>query len=104
MPSPKRRVVCCALDVHAQKRNIGWFLAAPATLLVVLALIVPVADTIATTFLEPTSVFAPYVAFFSSGFRRSVLWRTLEISLWTTTISLVIGFFTAYVVSRARRG
>lgn len=83
------------------KRFAGWTLATPATLVVIVFLVLPVAATIATTFAEPGGVFAPYIAFFSSGFRRNVLWRTLEISLATTVISLVIGFFAAYVVARA---
>ncbi len=83
------------------KRFTGWLLAAPATLMVALFLVLPVAATIATTFGEPTGIFAPYISFFSSGFRRSVLWRTLEVSLLTTAISLVLGFFTAYVVARS---
>lgn len=85
------------------KRHAGWVLALPATLLVVVFLIVPVAATIATTFGEQAGPFAPYLAFFGSGFRRTVLWRTLEISLATTAISLLLGFLTAYVVSRAPR-
>ncbi|MDP3895649.1 MAG: ABC transporter permease [Mesorhizobium sp.] len=83
------------------KRFAGWTLAAPATLVVAVFLILPVAATIATTFAEPGGVFSPYIAFFNSGFRRNVLWRTLQISLATTAISLVIGFFAAYVVARA---
>jgi len=83
------------------KRFTGWTLATPATLLVALALVLPVAATIASTFGEPAGPFAPYVAFFSSGFRRTVLWRTIEISLATTAISLVVGFLTAYVVAKA---
>lgn len=83
------------------KRYAGWTLSGPATLLVVVFLILPVAATIAATFAEPAGLFAPYVAFFNSGFRRTVLWRTLEISLITTLISLFVGFLTAYVVSRA---
>ena len=83
------------------KRNAGWVLAAPAALVVLAFLIVPVAGTIATTFGEAGGPFAPYVAFFSSGFRRAVLWRTLEISLATTLISVVVGFLTAIVVARA---
>ncbi|TKT76230.1 ABC transporter permease [Aquamicrobium sp. LC103] len=83
------------------KRFAGWGLSTPATLAVVLFLIVPVAITIASTFAEDGGVLAPYVAFFSSGFRRAVLWRTLEISLATTAISVVVGFLTAYVVSRS---
>lgn len=78
----------------------GWLLAAPATLFVALFLLLPVTATIGTTFVEEKGVFAPYVAFFGSGFRRAVLWRTLEVSLATTAIAVVVGFFTAYVVAR----
>lgn len=83
------------------KRFAGWWLAGPATLAVLVFLVLPVAATIATTFGEDGGIFAPYVAFFSSGFRRTVLWRTIEISLATTAISLVVGFLTAYVVSKS---
>jgi putative spermidine/putrescine transport system permease protein len=83
------------------KRFAGWLLAAPATAFVALCLLFPVAATIATTFGEAKGAFSPYLAFFGSGFRRTVLWRTLEISLATTTISVLIGFLTAYVVVRS---
>ena len=83
------------------KRHIGWWMTAPAILLVLLFLIVPVVATIGTTFGEDKGLFAPYVAFFNSGFQRRALLRTLEISLATTAISLVVGFLTAYVVARA---
>ncbi len=83
------------------KRHAGWILAAPATLVVLVFLVLPVAGTIATTFGEGAGPFAPYLAFFGSGFRRNVLWRTLEISLATTAVSLAIGFVAAYVVSKA---
>jgi len=83
------------------KRLAGWSLASPATLVVILFLMVPVAATIWTTFSAPNGPFASYVAFFSSGFRRTVLWRTIQVSVLTTAISLVLGFLTAYVVSRA---
>ncbi|MGO7425084.1 ABC transporter permease, partial [Rhizobium ruizarguesonis] len=61
-----------------------WGLTMPATIAVVVLLIVPVAITIAATFAEPKGIFAPYVTFFSSGFRRAVLYRTLEVALVTT--------------------
>ena len=83
------------------KRFAGWWLAGPATLAVLVFLVLPVAATIATTFGEDGGIFAPYIAFFNSGFRRTVLWRTIEISLATTAISLVVGFLTAYVVSKS---
>jgi ABC-type Fe3+ transport system permease subunit len=69
-------------------------------LVVLLFLILPVIATIGTTFGESKGIFAPYTAFFGSGFRRNVLWRTLEISLATTAISLLVGFLTAYVVAK----
>ena len=83
------------------KRYAGWILASPATIAIALFLILPVAATIASTFGDEKGLFAPYYAFFNSGFRRGVLWRTLEISLATTAISLVVGFLTAYVVAKS---
>lgn len=83
------------------KRFAGWTLAAPALALVIFFLILPVASTVTATFTDSGGLFAPYIAFLGSGFRRTVLWRTLEIALATTLISLVIGFLTAYVVSRS---
>lgn len=82
------------------KRHAGWALAAPATLVVLVFLVLPVAATIFTTFAEEAGPFSSYAAFFGSGFRRNVLWRTVEISLATTAISLVIGFLAAYVVAK----
>lgn len=82
-------------------RFAGWLLASPATLVVLALLVVPVAATFWTTLTTPTGVLAPYISFFSSGFRRTVLIRTLQVSLATTAISLVVGFLTAYVISRA---
>ena len=45
---------------------------------------------------------APYERFLGSSFRRSVLWRTVEIALVTTAISLALGFVTALTVSRMK--
>ncbi|MCV3243267.1 ABC transporter permease [Mesorhizobium sp. ZC-5] len=84
-----------------KKRYAGWILASPATIAIGLFLILPVAATIASTFGDEKGLLAPYYAFFNSGFRRGVLWRTLEISLATTAISLVVGFLTAYVVAKS---
>ncbi len=83
------------------KRFAGWALASPATIAITVFLILPVAATILSTFGEEKGLLAPYIAFFNSDFRRGVLWRTLEISLATTAISLVLGFLTAYVVAKS---
>lgn len=83
------------------RRMARWGLAAPATIAVAVFLLIPVASTIATTFGDPKGAFAPYLAFYNSGFRRTVLYRTIEVALITTFISLVVGFITAYVVAKA---
>jgi putative spermidine/putrescine transport system permease protein len=85
------------------KSWLGWALAAPATIGVVLFLISPVAATFATTFVDAKGLFGSYIAYFSSGFRRTVLFRTLEIAIVTTVISVVVGFITAYAVAQAPR-
>ncbi|NTJ05508.1 ABC transporter permease [Rhizobium lusitanum] len=77
-----------------------WGLTAPAMTAVVLFLLVPVIITIAATFGEHKGMFSPYVAFFTSGFRRTVLYRTIEVALMTTAISLVVGFIAAYVIAQ----
>ncbi|WP_116134053.1 ABC transporter permease [Tropicimonas sp. IMCC34043] len=81
----------------------AWLLATPATLLVLVFLVLPVLATLATTFGDPKGPFAPYAAFFTSKFRMAVLWRTMEVAVTTTLISLVVGFATAWVVARAPR-
>ena len=83
------------------RRFAGWTMTTPATLVVFVFLILPVAATIAGTFATQAGFFAPYVAFFNSGFRRTVLIRTLQISLATTAIALFVGFIAAYVVSKS---
>lgn len=79
----------------------AWCLAAPATLLVFLFLGLPVLSTLATTFGDPKGPFSTYATFFNSRFRMTVLWRTMEVALITTIISVAVGFMTAWVVARA---
>ncbi|WP_375174208.1 ABC transporter permease [Pseudooceanicola sp.] len=79
----------------------AWALSAPALLLVLLFLGLPVLSTLATTFGDPKGPFAQYAAFFNSRFRMTVLWRTMEVAVITTTISLIVGFLTAWVVAKA---
>jgi putative spermidine/putrescine transport system permease protein len=82
------------------KRLSPWILAGPASLLVLVFLILPVGSTLMATVTDAKGWAAPYLAFFNSGFRRTVLYRTIEISLITTIISVVLGFIAAYVVAQ----
>lgn len=79
----------------------AWALSAPALLLVLLFLGLPVLSTLATTFGDPKGPFSQYAAFFNSRFRMTVLWRTMEVAVITTTVSLIVGFLTAWVVAKA---
>ena len=85
----------------ARPRAAAWALALPATLGVALFLGIPVLATFGTTLGTGDGLLAPYAEFFQSGFRRRVLWRTMEVALATTAISLLLGFLTAWVVARA---
>lgn len=78
----------------------AWLIATPAILLVFIFLGLPVLSTFVTTFGDPKGPFATYSAFFNSRFRMTVLWRTMEVALITTIISVAIGFVTAWVVAR----
>jgi putative spermidine/putrescine transport system permease protein len=86
------------------KRLAPWLLLVPALAIILVFLLAPVGGTVATTFGAPQGVFAPYTRFLSSSFSQTVLWRTLEIAVLVTVISTLIGFPTAYVIARSRRG
>lgn len=86
---------------HMKSRLQAWLLAFPATLLVIVCLGLPVLSTLGTTFGEPAGPFVTYVKFFTSGLRRAVLLRTVEVAVITTAISVVVGFATAWVVARS---
>ncbi|MFV0384503.1 ABC transporter permease [Paracoccus sp. (in: a-proteobacteria)] len=79
----------------------AWLLSVPALLLVFLFLGLPVLSTLATTFGDPKGPFAQYAAFFESRFRMTVLWRTMEVALITTIVSVAVGFATAWVVAKS---
>jgi putative spermidine/putrescine transport system permease protein len=81
-------------------RFYAWALALPATLMVFLFLGLPVLSTLALTFGDPKGPVAAYAAFFNSRFRMTVLWRTMEVALITTILSVGIGFVVAWVVAR----
>ncbi|PYE85363.1 ABC transporter permease [Pseudoroseicyclus aestuarii] len=82
-------------------RTLAWALAMPALLLVLLGLGLPVLATFATTFTGGEGPLAAYAEFFTSRFRRVVLWRTFEVAAVTTLISLVFGFAAAWVVAKS---
>ncbi len=75
---------------------------APALLVVLTFLMIPVIDTIAKTF-QTGTVFGPYLRLANSNLSRVVLLRTLEISVISTAFCLLIGFPVAYYIAGANR-
>ena len=98
--APLRRPWLSRLRAAMRGGGRGWLLVAPALVAVAVVLVLPILSTIGSTFTQDEGVLAPYARFLGSGFRRSVLWRTVEIALVTTAISLALGFVTALTVSR----
>ena len=82
-------------------RLTAWALAAPALALVALFLGLPLAATFGTTLGDAGGPLSTYAEFFGSRLRRTVLWRTTEVALIVTAISVAVGFATAWVVARA---
>ncbi|WP_368484316.1 ABC transporter permease [Pseudooceanicola sp. HF7] len=88
------------MPFRSSPRLRAWALSAPAILLVTCFLLLPVFSTLATTFGDPEGPFATYAAYFDSRLRMRVLWRTMEVAVITTVISVIIGFLTAWVVAK----
>ena len=82
-------------------RQRAWALAAPATLLVAVFLGLPVLATFRTTLGGEAGLVGNYADYLNSGFRMTVLWRTMEVATITTLVAIAIGFPTAWVVARA---
>jgi putative spermidine/putrescine transport system permease protein len=82
-------------------RLLPWLLVAPAIVLILVLLILPLLDTVSVSFSQEGGWFAGYVDFFESRFNRGVLWRTIRIAFIVTAISILVGFPTAYFIARA---
>lgn len=76
----------------------------PAVVLYAVLFVWPLFNTLWAS-LTPKDVFSldAYRAFFDSGFYRSVLWRSVRISLVTTVATVIIGYPIAVYLSQAWR-
>ena len=88
------------------RKNWFYLLFAPGLILIVLFLIIPLFSTVAQTFQADGSsgfTLARYFQFFSDGFTMKIYIRTLNLSLITMLISIILGFPTAYYISKTRK-
>lgn len=78
-----------------------WLLVLPATMLLLLLLVLPVAGTLRESFDSSSGPFGNYQAFFADEFNRVVLIRSFKIAIMSTLVSLVAGFVGAYMIANA---
>ena len=79
-----------------------WLLIAPAVLLVGVIYFLPLARVLAISVMEPEPGLGNYALLFTSAPIQRVLGTTLRICLFTTSITLVLAYVVAYVLTHAR--
>ncbi|WP_083253823.1 ABC transporter permease [Pandoraea sp. ISTKB] len=88
----------------------GGSLAAPATLVVLLVIVLPGLQLVRYSFnrFDPVDMMqaaltgANYVKFFTDPYYLSVLWTTIKVASLCTVLALVFGFPVAYVLARTQ--
>ncbi|AKM32595.1 ABC transporter permease [Pandoraea faecigallinarum] len=88
----------------------GGALAAPATLVVLLVIVLPGLQLVRYSFnrFDPVDMMqaaltgANYVKFFTDPYYLSVLWTTIKVASLCTVLALVFGFPVAYVLARTQ--
>ncbi len=83
-------------------RRSAWLLIAPALLLVGVIYFLPLARVLAISVMEPEPGLGNYALLFTSAPIQRVLGTTLRICVFTTSITLVLAYVVAYVLTHAR--
>jgi len=83
-------------------RRSAWLLIAPALLLVGVIYFLPLARVLAISVMEPEPGLGNYALLFTSAPIQRVLGTTLRICLFTTSITLVLAYVVAYVLTHAK--
>lgn len=91
-----------------RRRSVAPMLVGPATILVVLVLVVPMAilfryslnQFIPGQFMVEAVTVENYVKFFTDSYYLNVLWTTVQVAVACTVISLTLAFPVAYVLAR----
>jgi putative spermidine/putrescine transport system permease protein len=86
-------------------RKSVYLLLAPGLIVIGLFLVVPLVATIAPTLQDAGHgfSFSQYIDFFTDEYNLKIYWRTLNLSLIATLISAILGFPTAYYISKSKR-
>ncbi|MGL4912309.1 MAG: ABC transporter permease [Romboutsia sp.] len=86
------------------KKNSQYILFIPCLVLVAYFMIVPLLETIIPTFTNASGgMFSAYTDFFKDEYMMGIFWRTIKISLLSSTICMFIGVPVAYYISRTSK-
>jgi len=83
-------------------RRSAWLLIAPALLLVGVIYFLPLARVLAISVMEPEPGLGNYALLFTSAPIQRVLGTTVRICVFTTSITLVLAYVVAYVLTHAK--
>ena len=91
-----------------RRRSMAPALVGPATILVVLVLVLPMAilfryslnSFVPGQFMVEAVTIANYVKFFTDPYYLNVLWTTVQVAVFSTVVSLVLAFPVAYFLAR----
>ena len=83
-------------------RRSAWLLIAPALLLVGVIYFLPLARVLAISVMEPEPGLGNYALLFTSAPIQRVLGTTLRICVFTTSITLMLAYVVAYVLTHAK--
>ncbi len=86
----------------------AYLLVLPGALFLTIFMVIPIAMIIFSTFNDGGQFsLAGYISFFTDSYTLGILWTTLKLSLISTVICILLGYPTAYYISRtkaSRRG
>ncbi|MEQ9814620.1 MAG: ABC transporter permease [Azospirillaceae bacterium] len=83
------------------RRFLPWLLVAPAGLVILVILVLPILDTARGTLDAAAGHGQAYLDFFDRGLNRGILWRTTKLALIVTAIAVVLGLPTAFYIARS---
>ncbi|SDW87789.1 ABC transporter permease [Paenibacillus sp. PDC88] len=83
------------------KNKYAYYLLLPGFLFLTLFMVVPIVLTIGSTFVQDGSLtLAGYQHFLQDTYFLKILWTTLQVSVLTTVLCILLGFPTAYYIAK----
>lgn len=89
--------------IFLSSKSTPYVLITPGFILLIVFLVLPLISIIWPTFYDGAFTFESYLSFFSSSFNRTILWRTIKLSLIVTLWCILLGLPTAYFIAKTDR-